>query len=113
MKVQTEILAYHQDFIQTFIEANELDIKIEHYTREIGPVVYNMIELHYDEGSDTAYKISIMSLKNCGLRNMLEDFLIKCGISPFSLNPPESTEDRLSDEAFSRHMRSLGLLAPP
>ena len=49
-----------------------------------------------------------MSLRNCGLENMLEDYLIKCGISPFYLNAPDDDE-RLSDGRLNEHLRSIPL----
>lgn len=106
MKVKTEILTKHKSLIEIFMEACNLDVKVNDYTKNVGNVKYTLIELEYEDDSDTAFTISVMSLKNCGLRNMLEDYLIKCGISPFYLNAPDDDE-RLSDGRLNEHLQSI------
>lgn len=109
MRIETNLKAEHIELVKIFFEANEMpDVVVSTYAKRIGLLEHILILLDYEDSSDAAYKISFMSFRNSGLINMLEDFLIKCNVSPFDLNPSESNE-RVTDEDLDRHFMKIGL----
>ena len=82
--IQTEIPANHSELIKVFLKANELDADISYE----GNIALNRqtINISYnEENEDLCSKITYMSLRHLGFINMLDDFLLKCGVSPYML----------------------------
>ncbi len=95
MKIhETHIDVRHIDLIKVFFTANELHkVNVTSYNKvEVVQdlnVVRSLVQLSYDElDLETSNTLAFMSLRHLGMGNMLDDFLIKCGISPFSITPP-------------------------
>ncbi len=78
MIVHTHISHGFAELLETFFKANdlvvEIRVRVETYPSR------DMVDLVYEDDSDTAINISFMSMKHLGFENMLCDFLIRCGI---------------------------------
>lgn len=58
-------------------------MKVDFYTNGYT----NLIEILYDELDDnTCNKITYMALVHAGFQNMLEDYLLKCGVSIYDIS---------------------------
>ena len=108
MIINTIISYGYHSLISTFFEANELDVKIQDMTA----YPYGKIILEYDDNSDTAYKITLMSIRHLGFENMLCDYLIRCG-TPVSLIPigqaPLKRDMKELDRQWEEHRKLIGL----
>src|ERR1035437_4305109 len=97
MIVNTNISYGYHTLIETFFNANDLDVKIQDMTA----YPYGKIILEYDENSETAYGITFMSIRHLGFENMLCDYLIRCGIMP-SMIPIGSVTIKRDMKALDR-----------
>lgn len=89
MNIETSLKAEHIELIKIFFKANNLDdVEISTYTKKMGELLYNLISIGYNDKSESAEKIVYMSLRHLGFQNMLDSYLIQCGVSPFNLSPP-------------------------
>jgi hypothetical protein len=87
-QVNTSILIKHKELIITFFQANNFkDVRVLTYndinkygTQEIIRLFYNT-----EEGVD----ITFMALRHSGVQNMLDDFLMKCGVDVYDLHATE------------------------
>jgi hypothetical protein len=79
-EVKTEISWGFLELLKTFFDANKLDVVCIERVETDPP--RSMVTLSYEENSDTAISITLMSYRHLGFKNMLCDYLIKCGISP-------------------------------
>lgn len=78
-EIKTQISFGYIELIKTFAEANNLDLTLEPYGGIPG---LEKIKISYDPVSETAYSITFLSAKHLGFENMLNDYLIRCGIHP-------------------------------
>lgn len=87
MIVDTQLCTDHIELIKIFIEANEL-VEMQVIEREVNIRGKNhrMITL-FTLNEDTSTKLTFMGLRHAGVLNMLDDFLIKCNVSPHALQP--------------------------
>lgn len=109
MKIKTDLRATHIELIKIFFKANELyDVNVCTYNKLIGKLYHSLIEISYDNESVSAEKITYMSFINSGLQNMLDSYLIQCGVSPFELNPP-GTNGCVSDIDLDNHFNKIGI----
>ena len=109
MLIQTTLRAEHIELIKIFFKANELkDVVIGTCDKTIGGSIHLVITIEYDDESDSAQKISYMSLIHSGFQNMLDSYLICCGVSPFELNPSELKE-KVTDRELEAHFKKIGL----
>ena len=109
MIIKTNISFGYVKLLNTFFEANELDVKAEE--RVDSSANSNQVTLHYADNSDTAYNITFMSVKHLGLENMLCDYLIRCGIAPSHISIGRVTIKRdmkALDKECDEHLRMLG-----
>jgi hypothetical protein len=108
MIVNTQISYGHESLIEVFFKANDLTVTIQ----DMRAYPYGKIILHYEDDSDTALAITMLSYKHLGFENMLCDYLIKCGISP-SLIPigkaPVKRDMDQVDKEWQEHRRAIGL----
>jgi hypothetical protein len=105
--VRTAISGGYRELIKTFFDANGLDVKILESDN-----MHNHLMLIYEDGSDTAYQITFMSVKHLGFENMLCDYLIRCGVNAerISLGRVEAKRDMKElDEMWEKHRRNIGL----
>lgn len=95
--IRTQISLDHIELIKIFIKANELDNMVAvPYKFEVSGKSHHAIELQITNES-TEEKLSIMSMRNSGVSNMLDDFLLKCGVPVDAINP-KSIHRQLQDE---------------
>jgi hypothetical protein len=108
--IQTTISTDHLELIKIFFEANELpDVRIYTYNKQIGMFAHRMIEVAYENNSDTAEKITFMSMIHAGFLNMLDDYLMKCGVSVWELQPKTIKEQELKvkQEARDQELKEI------
>ncbi len=67
------------DLLETFFKANNLEVKCTE--RGNKGVTTTLVTLEYEDNSDTAYSITLMSIRHLGFENMLCDYLRRCGVS--------------------------------
>lgn len=65
------------DLMEIFFKANSLNVKCMPREQELT----TLITFEYNDDSDTALAITVMSLKHLGFENMLIDYLLRCGYS--------------------------------
>lgn len=112
MIITTKLSYEHLELIKIFMEANELTgVIIRPADLEIRGIIHRVIELDSTD-EDTSSKLTFMGLRHYGVLNMLDDFLLKCGVSPLNLNPStiykqerEEYEDILHAQ-FTQHFDS-------
>jgi hypothetical protein len=108
MILETRISFGHESLLWTFFDANNLKVQI--VRRKAHPV--DKIDLYYDEESDTAQELMFMGLVHSGIENMLDDYLIKCGVRPDLINTfvarREMTDDML-EKKWQEHKKKLGI----
>jgi len=97
--IETEIPADHLELITIFLKANELDADIfceidRNLNRQTIKISYN------EKNEDLCSKITYMSLRHLGFLNMLDDFLLKCGVEPYRLRHSVSKNIDLFDSEF-------------
>lgn len=97
--IQTELPADHLELVAIFLKANDLDADIScevnrNLNRQTIKISYN------EENEDLCSKITYMSLRHLGFLNMLDDFLLKCGIEPYRLRHSVSKTIDLFDNEF-------------
>lgn len=110
MIVKTHISYGYATLIDTFFKANDLNVVvIEDRTGYVSP---KHITLEYEDNSDTALSITIMSIRHLGLENMLCDYLIRCGICPGLIGIGKFVEKRSMEELnqqWEEHRKKIGL----
>ena len=108
MIVNTQISYGYSPLIEVFCKANELAVTIEDMSAyPLGKVI-----LHFEDDSDTASAITMLSYKHLGFENMLCDYLIKCGILPSLIPVGKAPVKRNMDQVekeWEEHRKSIGL----
>lgn len=115
--IKTNLSIDHLELIKIFFEANQLlNVTINEYSKQIRSSSHKMIEIMYDdEDSETSSKITYMSIVHCGLQNMLDDYLMKCGVNVWDLQPASIKEQELKEKQESRqqkleeHLKNLAI----
>lgn len=87
MEIETDISSEHSNLIEIFFEANEMPgVSIEKYDQEINQVLHSCIKLVVRD-DESAERLTAMGLRNYGVKNMLDHYLLRCGILPNELHP--------------------------
>ncbi len=113
MIVNTHISYGHLRLINLFFKANELEVAVDEPLDNTDNfrAVEHMV-LRYEDDSDTALKITFMSMRHLGFENMLCDYLIKCGVDKSSISAGFSTDVKRNmkqlDKDWEEHRKSLG-----
>jgi len=97
MIIQTEIDVAHLELIKIFIKANELvGVVIKETPFEIRGRFHMGLQLEsiYEPTSET---FTFMGFRHCGILNMFDDYLLKCGI-PCDAIKPKSYHRQLQEE---------------
>lgn len=82
----TDISIEYMSLIDVFFQANDMsDIDVHELEIDINGYKHKVIAVSFND--DNELKISIMSLRHSGFKNMLEDYLLKCGINVHLLQP--------------------------
>ncbi len=86
--LKTKILFEHQALIRIFFDANNMEsVDVLEY---VDPDQYGnqtMISIFYED--EFSGQLSFMALRHAGIPNMLDHYLLKCGVSPFNLHATE------------------------
>lgn len=110
VRVQTNISWGYLELIKTFGKANSLVLHFEHRFEE--EPTRQLIDILYEDDSDTAITITFMSMKHLGFENMLCDYLKRCGIEHFMI-PVGNFVVRKSPEQMEKdwqeHRKKIGL----
>jgi len=114
MEIRTELVQDHKALIEVFLKANELQsVKIGTYEKVVWDHTFHLLKLTYDSDSEDALKLSYMSLVHMGIPNMLDDFLLKCGVDVSMLNPVKPVpckRDMIElDRQWDEHRKKIGL----
>ena len=113
--IKTNLSIEHLELIKIFFEASKLpNVIIGEYNKILKDVSHKMIDIMYDdEDVETAGQITYMSLVHAGLQNMLDDYLMKCGVSVWDLQPKTIREQELKEkeeeraEALEQHLQKI------
>ena len=114
MEIRTELVQDHKALIEVFLKANELtSVKLQTYEKVEWDHTFHLLKLIYDNDSEDALKLSYMSLVHMGIPNMLDDFLLKCGVPVKTLNPVKPTPGKRDmaelDRQWEEHRKKIGL----
>jgi hypothetical protein len=105
MIINTKLDIAHKELIKIFLKANELDaVTISEEPLGINGRLHMVIGLKCTH-EPTAEALTFMGLRHCGVLNMLDDYLLKCGVFPDALQPvsinrqiQEEREQRLNED---------------
>ncbi len=97
MKIETRLDIAHVELIKIFLEANELvGVVIKEATMEVRGRHHMVIHLE-STYEPTAIALTFMGVRHCGVLNMLDDYLLKCGV-PLDALQPKSYHRQLQEE---------------
>lgn len=102
-EVKTKISYGYKDLIEIFATANNLKIQCIPNGQHM-----NII---YENDSDTAMAITMLSCRHLGFENMLVDYLLRCGCDIRLISIGKSTVDRdmnMLDDDWIKHRTQLG-----
>jgi hypothetical protein len=97
MIINTQLDIAHKELMIIFFKANELTgVVINEFPIEIRGRYHMMLqfEVTYEP---TEISLTFMGLRHCGVLNMFDDYLLKCGIEVSALQP-KSYHRQLQDE---------------
>jgi hypothetical protein len=108
--VETSIDIAHLELIKIFFQANDLIVVLDTVYKPFPnrTVELPYISIKYDNDGETAVKLSYMAMVHSGFNNMLEDYLLKCGISARHISPP-IPPSAVTDEDLEDHLTKIGL----
>lgn len=105
MIIDTIISYGFHDLLEIFFKANDLDVKCLLNEKN------NSTSIEYDNNSETAYRITYMSIRHLGFENMLCDYIIRCGY-PSNLIPHGRTiikrDMKKLDDDWLKYRNQLG-----
>lgn len=114
-RVETNISYGYLPLIQIFADANNLNLKFEPRHKESEDSHYptqELLDIIFEENSDTDITITFMSVKNLGFENMLCDYLKRCNVD-YTMIPIGKAVMRKSDEQMEKewqeHKKKIGL----
>lgn len=87
MEIKTELCINHAELLKLFFKANELEqsVKVRYYDKDINGIFHKMIVLVCEAPGQST--LTYMALRHSGIENMLEHFLLACGVEPDALKP--------------------------
>lgn len=100
MIIETELDVKHTDLMHIFFKANELvGIVTEEYPVEIRGRNHMMLRFTVTY-EPTAVALTFLGIRHAGIKNMFDDYLIKCGV-PIDALQPASYHRQLQEERES------------
>jgi hypothetical protein len=97
MYIETELDPAHLELMRIFFKANDLRGIIVHNKKVMIRGVEHTF-LHFEtDFEETELKLTFMALRHAGIRNMFDDFLLKCSI-PVDALQPKSFHQQLQAE---------------
>ncbi len=135
VETKSRILNSHLELVKIFFDANDLkDVYITtynetHFEDTEDEITYTLLSFSFYPETDTAEQITFMSMRHAGFLNMVNHYLLKCGVSILDLepNPKKHKEDKEKarrdkklaeeqqlrkanlDRDFEEHMKKIGL----
>ena len=110
MIVNTELDVKHLELIKIFVKANDLvGIVIKEVPYEVRGRFHMCLQLE-TTFEDSAEALTFMGIRHCGVKNMLDDYLLKCGIAPDALQPAsmhrqlQDEREQEQNEDFMKHL---------
>ena len=108
--IETDISWGYLALIEIFGKANSLVWKFEPRVVVKGSRMY--ITIIVEENSDTEVTLTFMALRHSGIPNMLEDYLMKCGIDPQMISMGQCVMRKSPEELekeWQEHRKKIGL----
>ena len=101
MIIDTKLDIEHLELIKIFMKANDLvGVVITETPVEIRGKIHTCLSLESTVES-TSVALTFMGIRHSGILNMLDDYLLKCGVPPDALQPAtiyrQLQEERESD----------------
>lgn len=97
MIIQTQLDIAHKELIKIFLEANELvGVEITEEPLEMRGRFHMVLRLN-SRFEGTSETFTFMDIRHCGILNMLDDYLLKCGVMWDALQPA-SMHRQIQDE---------------
>lgn len=135
IETKSRILEAHLELIKIFFEANDLkDVYINVYKETYfdgteNEETYRMLSFSFYQETETAEKITYMAMRHAGFLNMLYDYLLKCNLNIFDIEPDPERDKNVKEQArrtkkleeeqqerkrnldkdFEEHMKKIGL----
>lgn len=110
MILKTQIDVRHQPLIVIFLKANDLvGVVVTQEVLEIRGKKHGVLQLE-STVEDTSIALTVMGLRHCGILNMLDDYLLKCGVSWDKINPKSmhrQIQDEKEEEQTKKFMDNL------
>jgi len=87
MIIDTKLDIGHKELIKIFLKANELEgVEITEEPFELRGRFHMVLRLN-SKFEGTSETFTFMGIRHCGILNMLDDYLLKCGVFPDALQP--------------------------
>jgi hypothetical protein len=110
MIIATKLDIVHLELIKIFCKANDLvGVEISEVPMEVNGRFHMVLQLEC-KYEPTSAALTFMGFRHCGILNMLDDYLLKCGVDPGSLQPA-SIQRQIQEEreakqnaAFVEHL---------
>jgi len=97
MIIKTRLDIAHLELIKIFFKANELvGMNITEDTMEVRGRYHMVLQLE-STYEPTSIALTFMGVRHCGVLNMLDDYLLKCGV-PMDALQPKSYHRQLQEE---------------
>jgi len=110
MIIDTRLDIAHIELIKIFLKANDLvGVEINEVPMEVNGRFHMVIQLE-SKYEPTSHSLTFMGLRHCGILNMLDDFLLKCGVLHDALQPKsyhrqlQEEKEQEQNEEFMKHM---------
>lgn len=113
MIIDTFLDIAHLELIKIFIKANELTgVEVIEYPVELRGRHHMCIRLE-STYEDSSAALTYLGFRHMGVKNMFDDYLIRCGVAPYDLNP-NSYHTQLrhereieQNEKFTEHLKTV------
>lgn len=113
MILQTNLCVAHLALIKVFFEANNMaSVNVSDALSIIRGQSHKIIQLSWDD-YDIDEKLTLMSLRHSGVQNMLDHYLLKCGVPWNELEPKtyyrqlQKEKEDAQIEEYMEHLKNL------
>lgn len=110
MIINTKIDVVHLELINIFIKANDLvGIVVSSEPYEINGRFHMTLRLT-STFKDTSATLTFMGVRHSGILNMLDDYLIKCGVPWDAISPPSMLRQAQEEKEAAQNERFMANL---
>lgn len=105
----TQIDTAHLELIKIFVKANELAVDVRADTLTVRKYNHKIIILE-PKDEESAMSLTYMGVVHAGVLNMLDDYLLKCGVMPAAILPDtihRQNQDEKEERANEKFMADL------